>query len=232
MKLALDLGHGCKPDTGANGIRSEEELINELGELLIPLLKKNYDIVEVRPKEAVTVQSSLLQRCHNANSAKAEIYISLHFNAFNGKAQGIETYSVSAFGSQLGFYILKELEKLGFANRGNKSARFAVLTHTVMPAILIENCFCDSKADMQIYNPIKQANAIMTGLGNFLRVLNTQRIEIPNNSLGHFNTISPVKEEIKNTSGKTFLLAKEESSELIGFYDEENRYKEIFRRIE
>ncbi|WP_414625195.1 N-acetylmuramoyl-L-alanine amidase [Calothrix sp. CCY 0018] len=165
MKIAFDLGHGCKPDGGAVGIRSEEDLINEVGQIVIADLKElGHQVILCRPAKVTSVMNSLWQRCNTANQNAADIFVSLHFNAFNGKAHGTETYALSANGRKIGIPVQREICKLGFADRGVKSGRFYVLKNTAMPAILIEGCFCDSSRDIKLFNAQAMANAITVGL--------------------------------------------------------------------
>jgi N-acetylmuramoyl-L-alanine amidase len=60
--------------------------------------------------------------------------------------------------------VLDEIVKLGFKNRGIKNTAFFVIKHTSMPAILIECCFVDSQADINLFDAEKMAEAIAIGL--------------------------------------------------------------------
>lgn len=165
MKIAFDLGHGCPPDTGAIGVRKEEDLIKEVGEIVISNLQKlGHQVILCRPAKASGVINSLQQRCNIANRNAADIFVSVHFNAFNGQAHGCETYAISESGRKIAIQVQRELSKLGFYDRGVKSRRFYVLRHTAMPAILIEGAFCDSSRDMALFDAQKMADAITRGL--------------------------------------------------------------------
>ncbi len=165
MKIAIDLGHGCSPDTGAVGVRREEDLINEVGKYLIENLQKlGHTVILCRPSKARSVTNSLWQRCNTANRSGADIFVSLHFNAYNGKAYGCETFAISDAGRRIAAPVQQEICKLGFYNRGVKTGRYYVLRNTTMPAILIEGAFCDSKRDMSLFNAEKMAGAIVRGL--------------------------------------------------------------------
>ena len=165
MKIAFDLGHGCKPDGGAVGVRSEEDLINKTGQIVITNLKKlGHEVILCRPVKITGVIDSLVQRCNIANKNKVDIFVSLHFNAFNGKAHGTEIYAISAGGRKIALPVQREISKLGFYDRGVKPGSFYVLKHTAMPAILIEGAFCDSSRDMALFDAQKMADAITKGL--------------------------------------------------------------------
>jgi N-acetylmuramoyl-L-alanine amidase len=93
---------------------------------------------------------SLRKRTRRANkvakrSDKPCIFVSVHGNAYSDQnVNGIETFHYP--GSEDGFTvadIFQEhlIKRTGWNNRGVKEAKFAVLKHTRMPAILTENGF-------------------------------------------------------------------------------------------
>lgn len=166
MKFAIDIGHNAETkDTGAVGIEAEDKLTSEVGRLLIALLKKaGHTVVETCPQKGTSLRDSLRHRVEVANSSNSNVFVSIHFNAFNTKAHGSEVFALSKAGAAIGSSILDEIIKLGYVNRGVKRAPFYVLRHTTMPAVLVECCFCDSEEDMRIYDPIKIARAVATGL--------------------------------------------------------------------
>lgn len=168
MKIALDYGHNCSPDTGANGYKFEDDLIRQVGSYLIPLLQNmGHEIVLTCPKKIYSVNDSLQQRCNKANSADADIFVSLHFNSFSvPSARGTEVW-VTSTDSKLydeAKAIASNIAKLGYVNRGVKCGNFKVLRDTNMPAMLIEGCFVSSKSDIENFNAEKMANAIAQGL--------------------------------------------------------------------
>ncbi|MBW4598724.1 MAG: N-acetylmuramoyl-L-alanine amidase [Calothrix sp. FI2-JRJ7] len=166
MKYAIDLGHGVGRDRGASGIRDEEDLINETGALVIQKLKLlGHEVIEVRPKNCAGITNSLQQRCDAADDAKANIYVSLHFNAANGRANGTEVFAMSLPGRRLAQKIVNEISALGFINRGVKDgSHLYVVRSTSMPAVLVEGCFIDSMRDIALYEAEHMANAIVLGL--------------------------------------------------------------------
>ncbi len=165
-KYAIDLGHGCPFDGGAVGIRREEDLINEVGRLIVRHLQElDHEVVLVRPAKARSVNHSLRQRCHRANSTNCDIFVSLHANKHYGDAHGTEVYAISWAGQKIAGRVCKEISNLGFFNRGVKDQpAFYVLRGTTMPAILVEMCFCDSARDMALFDAEKMALAIVKGL--------------------------------------------------------------------
>jgi N-acetylmuramoyl-L-alanine amidase len=172
MKIGFDLGHGCGRDGGAAGIRAEEDLINEVGTEVIELLREaGHEVIECRPKVSnISVRDSLNARVNTANKAGVEIFISLHFNAFNGVAHGCEIFAISQKGRKIAAPVLSEICKLGFVNRGIRDgSHLRVVEDTEAPAILIEGCFCDSRKDINLYNKDKMVQAIFKGLISAIR---------------------------------------------------------------
>ena len=168
MKFGIDIGHNCRPDTGAPGLASgktEDQLTMAVGTKLIQKLKDaGHTVVECKPSSAINETDSLKKRANKANQEKVNLFISLHFNSFNGKARGTEIFALSNASKAIATSVLNEITKLGFLNRGVKSANYLVLKNTSMPAILIECCFCDSAKDMAIFDAEEMAEAIKVGL--------------------------------------------------------------------
>ncbi|MDB9307554.1 N-acetylmuramoyl-L-alanine amidase [Aphanizomenon sp. CS-733/32] len=166
MKFGIDIGHNCPPDSGAGGIKSEDKLTTEVGNKVIAKLESlGHTVISCKPNSASTVNQSLGSRCNKANNNRVDFFVSIHFNAFNGQANGTEVFAISDAGRKVAQKVLDEIVKLGFFNRGVKSgSHLYVLRNTNMPGILIEGCFIDSAKDMQIYDGEAMANAIVAGL--------------------------------------------------------------------
>lgn len=170
MKIAIDPGHNVlcsnnKHDIGASGFAQEDDLTLELAEVIAKKLELlGHKVINTLPEAASSVSHSLSQRCKIANSAAADIFISLHFNALNGKAYGTEIFALSNAAGGIAKPILDNISKLGYYPRGVKSGNFYVLRYTTMPAILIECCFIDNKHDMDRYDASKMGYAIVKGL--------------------------------------------------------------------
>ncbi|OUL35769.1 N-acetylmuramoyl-L-alanine amidase [Nostoc sp. T09] len=165
MKFGIDIGHNCPPDTGALGIKKEDILTKAVGTLLIQkLTAAGHTVIDCTPKTASSVTDSLLQRANKANANNVNLFVSIHFNAFNNKVNGTEVFAISNASKGIAQSVLKEIVKLGFNNRGVKNTSLSVLRNTHMPAILVECCFCDSQTDMDIFDAEKMAEAIKDGL--------------------------------------------------------------------
>jgi N-acetylmuramoyl-L-alanine amidase len=113
-----------------------------------------------------TVNDTLEDRVKRANNAKADIFVAIHYNAYDGKfnnhdPEGIEIhiYPKSKEGHRLAECVLNELIKgTPQKNRGIKESNFYVLRETSMPAILTENGFMDNKREalLMIDNDFRQ----------------------------------------------------------------------------
>ncbi|WP_414544770.1 N-acetylmuramoyl-L-alanine amidase [Nostoc sp. CCY0012] len=166
MKYGIDIGHNSPPDTGAVGIKIEDRLTLDVGNRVMSKLRAlGHEVIPCRPARSTSVTNSLLQRVNTANTNRVEVFVSIHFNAFNGQANGAEVFAASDNGRRIAQPVLNEIVRLGFFNRGVKSgSHLYVLRNTNMPAILVECCFVDSPRDMNIYEPEATANAIVKGL--------------------------------------------------------------------
>ena len=166
MRFGIDIGHNSPPDTGANGIKNEEDLTFDVGNRVMGKLKDlGHQVVNCKPAKSYSVGNSLRQRCAKANESKVDVFVSIHFNTFNGFANGSEVFSISETGKKISKSVLDEISKIGFFNRGVKNgSHLFVLKNTNMPGILIECCFIDSAKDMKLFNSESMANAIVKGL--------------------------------------------------------------------
>ncbi|BAZ36960.1 putative N-acetylmuramoyl-L-alanine amidase [Calothrix sp. NIES-4101] len=171
MRLGIDIGHNCPPDTGASGFGNEDKMNKAVGEHLIAMLiKAGVDVVDCRSPNADSVDFSLWKRTAIANTNGCDFYVSIHHNA--GGGAGSEVFAVSDAGRVVAKAVLNKLCGLGFKNRGVKFRKFFVLMRTLMPAILIECCFVDRQSDVDLWNQIGAeaiAKAIFDGLRESLK---------------------------------------------------------------
>ena len=149
MKVFLNPGHAPNgnPDPGACGCGLRE----------CDVAKSVADLVEgyltAAGVEVVgNVQDDSLYAITNAaNASGADIFVSIHCNAFNGSACGTETcvYPGSATGNKLGTCIQRQIvDSLGTVDRGLKARKdLWVLKSTDMTATLVELAFIDNAGD-------------------------------------------------------------------------------------
>jgi len=152
-KIMIDPGHGGN-DPGAVGKKSKEkDNVLKVAKKLKTLLEKYGHTVKMTRSTDVFI--SLSQRANMANSWGADYFISLHNNAASSSATGFETFvyngSVSQKTKQFQNAVHDAIaSKIGIRDRGKKSANFAVLRQTKMPAVLIEYAFISNPNDEKI----------------------------------------------------------------------------------
>lgn len=99
------------------------------------------------------------------NSKPCDLAVSIHFNAFDTKAHGVEVLYVSQ--KELAAEISAAIASCGFTNRGAKHRTdLKFLNSTKAPAVLIETCFCDHVGDSDTYK--KQFHAICASIATAL----------------------------------------------------------------
>lgn len=179
--LAIDIGHNVPYDTGAVGIRREDDLNMLVGNALISKLReRGIKVVNCTPNTAKSLNDSLYQRVITANNCGATLFVSIHHNACPG-VYGAEVLCIKnnyqdGLSTKVGEAILNELGSIGLKNRGVKDRRdLYVINNTSMPALIIECAFVDSSLDMANYNPEKTAAAIYKGICTALDLLENQK---------------------------------------------------------
>lgn len=149
MKLMLDPGHGGHdPGAVANGLR-EKDLTLDIVQRIRRILQSEYRDVEVRLTRETDTAVSLSQRAAMANQWGADFFLSIHVNA--GGGTGWESYRHPAAASRTVAYHdvihAEVIRMVDVRDRGKKTANFAVLRETQMPALLTENLFIDHPQD-------------------------------------------------------------------------------------
>ena len=179
--LAIDIGHNVPYDTGAVGIRKEDDLNRLVGNALISKLReRGIKVVNCTPNTAKSLNDSLYQRVITANNSGATLFVSIHHNACPG-GYGAEVLCIKdnhqdGLSTKVGEAILNELASIGLKNRGVKDRRdLYVINNTSMPALLVECAFVDSSLDMANYNPEKAAAAIYKGICTALSLSENQK---------------------------------------------------------
>jgi len=161
VKLYLDPGHGgSDPGAVGNGLK-EKDITLDIAKRIQAILASNYKQVDIKMSRTKDVTKSLQHRSNDANNWRADYFISIHCNAFDGNAHGYEDfiYKGLANTSETAGYqqiMHQEIAKVNeLTNRGKKKANFHVLRETAMPAFLSENGFIDNQNDA---GKIKQAD--------------------------------------------------------------------------
>ncbi|RXI55556.1 N-acetylmuramoyl-L-alanine amidase [Clostridium tetani] len=177
MKIGIDCGHTLNgADYGSKGVlRDESYLTREMGVRVVNKLKSlGHTVINCYKDNCSSLGDSLSYRVTQANNNNVDLFISIHFNAFNGSAYGTEVFTYGGRELPQARAVLNNIEQLGYKNRckdfkGNNlplkdGSNLYVLKNTKMKSMLIECCFCDNKTDMGKYDPEKFANAIVEGI--------------------------------------------------------------------
>lgn len=146
MKIAINCGHTLKgPGSGAIGIIDESIETRNVGVRLVRLLESNgHKVINCTVDKANSQIEYLKKTVELANSENVDYFISIHFNAGGGK--GIEVYTYKGKMLDPVLNICKNIELLGFNNRGIKDgSNLYVINRTKAKSILIEVCFVDSE---------------------------------------------------------------------------------------
>ena len=158
VKIFLDAGHGSGGrDGGAQGFNLKEQditfgivvlLAEKLSDVGFDIMMSRETAADVLAENA---SDSLAKRVSLANDWGADIFISIHCNAStNNTANGTEVYTFNTASKALPLakkIQSKIVELLGTTDRGTKTANFAVLRETTMPALLVETAFISNKED-------------------------------------------------------------------------------------
>ncbi len=166
MKVYLNAGHDRQLDSGAV---NQHLNLRECDEAYALSLRVQQHLEDNGIAVLFGQNDDLYAVCDEANAAECDLFVSIHFNAFNGRASGTETLISGSTGSlMLGHCVQSNLKAvLSLPNRGLKERpSLFVLRSTVMPAVLIEVCFIDNDFDWRRYEAHKEdaAKAIATGI--------------------------------------------------------------------
>ncbi len=169
--IAIDAGHGGK-DPGfisATGMREKTYALDVCNRLKAQLTARGFNVVMTRSKDVFV---ELKDRPAKANAAKADLFVSVHFNAAASKAaRGLETWMLTpvgeaSFGTKnlkkeadpanvndganllLAYHVQRALcGKIDIEDRGVKCANFAVLRTLNCPGVLVECGFFSNPAE-------------------------------------------------------------------------------------
>lgn len=149
MKVCLDYGHGGRDLGACYGAKREADDVLAIGKIVAKHLRAKGVVVQETRKDDSFV--SLASRCHIANKANYDYFISFHRNAYFPEiASGTEVY-VHPNGSPKARRLASRLQAclvdFGYRDRGVKKANFYVLRGTRAPALLVEIGFIDNSVD-------------------------------------------------------------------------------------
>jgi N-acetylmuramoyl-L-alanine amidase len=171
--VCLDPGHGGE-DSGnlVAGHKEKTYTLKLAQEVRALLMKEGIKVVMTRNDDRLI---GLYDRPETAARAKADLFVSLHFNGQSGggDANGVETYCLTPPGAastnaggegksstrhpgnahdgpaaHLAYQVQRRMRlTLDFEDRGVRHARFAVLRQAKVPAILVEGGFLSNTRD-------------------------------------------------------------------------------------
>ena len=158
-KVAIDPGHGGQDPGGTGNGLQEKNIVLDVSLRFRDLLDADTADLSGGSEWQVSLTRtddtfvSLSGRAAFANDRGVDRFISIHSNAFSDpSANGTETFSYSegTNSANLRDRIQEELlAAWNRTNRGSKTANFAVLRETAMPAVLSELAFITNAADAQ-----------------------------------------------------------------------------------
>lgn len=181
MKYNNNAGHG-KQDSKSCGASKivkesvEDRLLAQEVDRLLKLYNHTvYNCTVDYPNSKQDCLDKIIALC---NKNKVDLNISHHLNSGrndsngDGSIGGVEVwvYSKNSAAYEIALRICKELEKLGFKNRGVKiDPKLQFLKKTKDEALLIEYFFVDDKDDCNLYNRLGYkalAKAVVQGILN------------------------------------------------------------------
>ncbi|MGX8125672.1 N-acetylmuramoyl-L-alanine amidase [Clostridioides difficile] len=153
MKIAIVPGHTLTgKGTGAVGYIDEGKENRILTDLIVKWLKQGEATVYTGKVDKSN--NYLSEQCQIANKQDIDLAVQIHFNANSTtlNPMGTETIYKTNNGKVYANIVNEKLATV-FKNRGAKTDVRGLywLSHTKAPAILIEVCFVDSKADTDYY---------------------------------------------------------------------------------
>ncbi|WP_108671610.1 N-acetylmuramoyl-L-alanine amidase [Peribacillus acanthi] len=186
MKIVLDAGHGYETQGKRSPDGMKEYEFNRKVALFGRDLLSQYEGVEVIFTHSDQDDVPLQTRTSKANSSQADLFISIHANAYGSggwsSAEGIETYVYTSQPKEAMSFAQKVHQNLivatGLENRGIKTANFHVLRETHMTAILVECGFMTNKEEIKLLrSEVYQktcAEAIVKGVAQFYKLKKKQ----------------------------------------------------------
>lgn len=179
--IAIDAGHGrntAGKRVTLNGYPDTREwaLNDRIADRLEQMLA-DYECKVIRVDDTTGANDiSLVNRVGKANSANADIYISIHHNAgiHGGSGGGTVVYYYSSDikrrdqAQKLYNFITDETKLYGNRSMQVIKNAFYVLKNTRMPAFLIENGFMDSTTDVPIILSESHADKTAEGIRAFV----------------------------------------------------------------
>ena len=179
-KIFLNAGHKIGIDSGAvnpeTGLQEAVITLNVAEKVKYYLEKVGYE-VELLQSNSLNGEDEDADNpsiCRTANESEADLFVSLHCNAFNQEAKGteVEVYSYRCTeANKLANCIQNQIcDSLHTVDRGIKERpNLCVLRNTDMPAVLVELAFIDNEEDCTLLTNEQDdfARAVARGITDY-----------------------------------------------------------------
>ncbi|NQX00248.1 N-acetylmuramoyl-L-alanine amidase [bacterium] len=145
--VVIDAGHGGHDNGGQWGRVYEKHLALDTAYRLESKLKSlGYETVMTRRSDYFL---SLPQRVSAGNRYRNAIFVSIHYNyTWKQQVSGLETFYSTEQGRRLAQLVQNNLiRRTRTVDRSAKYARFYVIRHSTIPAILVEGGFVSNEAE-------------------------------------------------------------------------------------
>lgn len=147
--VIIDPGHGGRDKGGQWGLVYEKHLALDTSVRLEKHLRaKGYRTVMTRRSDYFI---TLPQRVAIANRHRNAIFVSVHYNyTWKQHVSGIETFYHGSDSRRLAQYVQQGmLRRTRAVDRGAKFARYYVIRHSKIPAILVEGGFVSNRQERE-----------------------------------------------------------------------------------
>lgn len=162
--VVIDAGHGGQDNGGQWGRVYEKHLALDTASLLEQKLKRlGYKTVMTRRSDYFV---TLPQRVAIGNRYPGAIFVSIHYNyTYKQDVSGIETFYSSEAGHRLASCVHSGLmRRTRTVDRKVKYARYYVISHSKIPAILVEGGFVSNETERNRMKSLYFRDAIAQGI--------------------------------------------------------------------
>lgn len=160
MRIGVNCGHTVtgQPGSGASGYLVESDETRAVGYALMDLLRQQgHTVIDCTDDYANSTGENLRNICALANTQPLDLFVSIHFNAGQGK--GVECWTYGSGDAGCADKIKRNIAMLGFRDRGIKDgSHLYVIKYTTARAVLVEVCFVDTESDAKQYKKIGASN--------------------------------------------------------------------------
>lgn len=203
--VVLDAGHGGNDPGAVRGdVQEKEVTLQIINKLKRVLESKGARIVLTRVDDTFV---SLEDRVKITNTVSPNLFLSVHINSLESTSNiyGIETYFQTDQSRPLADRVHASLVSgLGAPDRSVRKARFYVINHTPIPAILAEVGYITNKAerDRLISSDYQQkvASALARGVMLYLQDIKSQN-GFANNSAGSVSSSTDAQKPSRLATG-------------------------------